>query len=1295
MIPNTDNALPQAIYNNYTINEDTYLENLLTLATPTPEVLARITSHATDLVKQIRASRLAKEGVEAFLQQYRLETQEGMILMCLAEALLRIPDADVANKLIKDNFSAAHWKKYLGQSPSWLVNASTWGLMLTGYVVKLDKQFDNKPAALFKHLISRLGEPVIRTAIMQAMKLMGRQFVLGRTLDEAFKHSRSDSSYTFDMLGEAALTQADADRFFSAYYNAIATLGQRPENTSSVSIKLSALHPRYERAKRERVLKELGDKLIRLVEQARVFNVPITIDAEEIDRLELSLELFEKVFSSNICRDWDGFGLAVQTYSKQALPVLYWLNHLAKKHDRRIPLRLVKGAYWDSEIKKAQQLGISTYPVLTHKAATDVSYLACARYIFNCSPRFYPQFATHNAQTAISLLEMAGDQRDFEFQRLHGMGEALFEFLLRQYPQLQCRIYAPVGEYKELLPYLVRRLLENGANTSFVHRLVDDKTPIENLVKHPVEALLALQQSQGGFANQKIVLPSHIYGDRKNSRGINLNAQVHLQALMAQLETFRDKTWQAAPIIDGQRIEGESSEVVSPYDNRQVVGTTISADTRQAEAAIAVAEAAVPAWNSTPVAERAKCLERVADLFEENLAELIILCSREGGKTILDGVREVREAVDFCRYYAQRADSELQGRGVFVCISPWNFPLAIFTGQVTAALVAGNCVIAKPASPTPLVACRAIELMHQAGIPTNVLHFLPGRSAILGKVLSSDPRIAGIAFTGSTETAQIINRLLAARDCDIAPLIAETGGQNAMLVDSSALPQQVVNDVIQSAFNSAGQRCSALRVLYLQEEIAPKVLEILKGAMMEIQVGDPTQLATDVGPVINGKAKAALETHISSLRVQTLSDWVCNPVRNVHQATLICETPLDETSGHFVAPIAFEIKAISDLTQEHFGPILHVIRYAFHDLDKVIDSINNYGYGLTLGVHSRDESTARYICQRAKVGNIYVNRDIIGAIVGTQPFGGMGLSGTGPKAGGPYYLSRFALPVKAFENTLQAHRGEHKIWHVAPIINGKRMEGERQDVYCLDELVGSLIEANAEHAEAALKIAAASNTMPVEKRAECLERLVELFKEHGGELVALCESNETEVNKAIHYCAESAQYARTEFARIEQLPGPTGERNELHLRERGIFACITSESMSIFTRLVTGALAAGNRVIAKPAKTGSLVSYRIIELMYEAGIPSDVLHFLPGNDALGELLASDARIAGVAFSGKAEMARRINRILAARESAIVPLIFENDALHRFATEQTYTYNTAALGGNATLFSLGENYNELM
>jgi len=1260
MIPNTDNedALRQAIYNNYSVNEDTYLENLLTLATPTPEVLARITSHATDLVKQIRASRLAKEGVEAFLQQYRLETQEGMILMCLAEALLRIPDADVANKLIKDNFNAAHWEKYLGQSPSWLVNASTWGLMLTGYVV--DEQFDNKPAPLFKHLISRLGEPVIRTAIMQAMKLMGRQFVLGRTLEDAFKHSRSDSSYTFDMLGEAALTQADAERFFSAYHNAIATLGQRPENSFSVSIKLSALHPRYERAKRERILKELGDKLIRLVEQARIFNVPITIDAEEIDRLELSLELFEKVFSSNICRDWDGFGLAVQTYSKQALPVLYWLNHLAKKHDRRIPLRLVKGAYWDSEIKKAQQLGISTYPVLTHKAATDVSYLACARYIFNCEQRFYPQFATHNAQTAISLLEMAGDRRDFEFQRLHGMGEALFEFLLRQYPQLQCRIYAPVGEYKELLPYLVRRLLENGANTSFVHRLVDDKTPIENLVKHPVEALLALRQSQGSFANPKIVLPPHIYGKRKNSRGLNLNAQVQLQALMAQLETFRDKTWQAAPIIDGQRIE--SSEVV------------VGADTKQAEAAIAVAEAAVPAWNSTPVAERAKCLERVADLFEENMAELIILCSREGGKTILDGVREVREAVDFCRYYAQRADSELQGRGVFVCISPWNFPLAIFTGQVTAALVAGNCVIAKPASPTPLVACRAIELMHQAGIPTKVLHFLPGRSAILGKVLSSDPRIAGIAFTGSTETAHIINRFLAARDC--VPLIAETGGQNAMLVDSSALPQQVVNDVIQSAFNSAGQRCSALRVLYLQQEIAPKVLEILKGAMMEIQVGDPTQLATDVGPVINGKAKAALEAHISTLR---------------SQATLICETPLDETTvhGHFVAPIAFEINAISELTQEHFGPILHVIRYAFHDLDKVIDSINNYGYGLTLGVHSRDESTARYICQRAKVGNIYVNRDIIGAIVGTQPFGGMGLSGTGPKAGGPYYLSRFALAVKAFENTLQApfNRGVEKPCHAAPIINGKRMEGERQNVYFLKKLMGTLIEANADHAEAALKIAAASNTMPVEKRAECLERLVELFKEHCWELVILCETNKTEVNKAIHFCAESAQYARTEFARIEQLPGPTGELNELHLRERGVFACITSDSMSLFTRLVTGALAAGNRVIAKPAKTSRLVSYRIIELMYEAGIPSEVLHFLPGNDALDELLASDARIAGVAFSGKVERAIRINRILAARESAIVPLIFENDALHRFATEQTCTYNTAALGGNATLFSL--------
>lgn len=1295
-----DKALRQAIYDHYLIDEDTYLNELLPLATPTPEISARITARATELVKKIRASDLANEGVEALLQQYRLDTQEGMILMCLAEALLRIPDAEVANKLIKDNFNHAHWEKYLGQSSSWLVNASTWGLMLTGYVVKLDEQLENKPDHLFNHLITSFGEPVIRTAIMQAMKFMGSQFILGRTLEEAFNHRSPNVSYTFDMLGEAALTQADADHYFAAYYDAIAVLGQRPEVSSSVSIKLSALHPRYERAKRERVLKELGDKLIRLVETAAAVNVPITIDAEEIDCLELSLELFEQVFTSNICQNWEGFGLAVQAYSKQALPVLCWLNNLANKHNRRIPLRLVKGAYWDWEIKNAQQLGISAYPVLTHKAATDVSYLACARYIFNTEGSFYPQFATHNAQTAICILEMAGERGDFEFQRLYGMGDAFFDILQHQYPQLHCRIYAPVGEYKELLPYLVRRLLENGANTSFVHQLVDENIPIDSLVKHPVDSLLALH---GGFANKKIPLPPNIYGQaRQNSRGINLNANIQVKPLIDKINNYLNHSWQAAPIINGKRSEGEISEVRCPYDIRQVVGTAISADIAQAETAITIADAAAPAWNATPVTERAKCLEQVADLFEENQAELIAICSREGGKTIVDGIREVREAVDFCRYYAQRArlDFDLQGRGIFVCISPWNFPLAIFTGQVTAALVAGNCVIAKPASPTPLVAYRAVELMHQAGIPTKVLHFLPGSGSKLGKILTSDSRIAGVAFTGSTETAQIINRSLAARDCEIAPLIAETGGQNAMLVDSSALPEQVVNDVIHSAFNSAGQRCSALRVLYLQAEIAPKVLDILKGAMMEVEVGDPTELATDLGPVINGKAKAALEAHINAMR---------------HQATLICETPLSATNGNFIAPIAFEIKDINDIKKENFGPILHVIRYQFHDLDKVIDSINNYGYGLTLGVHSRDEATASYICQRAKVGNIYINRDIIGAIVGVQPFGGRGLSGTGPKAGGPHYLSRFAQErletIHAPLSTGDREFGEYseaKTWQAAPIIDGQRMEGERQDVYCLHnrQLIGTLIAANEEEVEAAITIADAAasewNATPARKRAEFVDKLAELFEEHRGELVSLykCETGQSdrqaidEIDKAIQLCGDYAEHARTDFAAPEQLGGPTGERNELHLRSRGIFACISSSPISIFTSLVTAALVAGNSVIAKPAKRVSLVSYRVVELMYEAGIPQKVLQFLPGSDGLGELLVCDIRIAGIAFSGKAETARRINRSLAARDSAIVPLIVENGGFHighlyRFATEQTCTYNTSALGGNATLLSLGE------
>lgn len=1021
----------QVITDNYQVDESEYLQELLALATPAQNVINEITKSASDLVEEIRANDKSKEGVEAFLQQYSLSTKEGIILMCLAEALLRIPDSKVANDLIRDKLSAADWKKHAGESESRLVNASTWGLMLTGKIVDVDQDGDGKPDTMLGGLISKFGEPVIRQAMNQAMKFMGRQFVLGRTIDEALKRGKKsiEKGYThsFDMLGEAAFTAADAHKYFEAYSQAIKEIGavktQEGQLAPSISIKLSALHPRYEVGQKDRVLTEMVKTVKTLAQQARELDVAITIDAEEADRLELSLEIFEAVFDSKICDGWDGFGMVVQAYSKRALPVLGWLHALSQKHQRKIPLRLVKGAYWDSEVKWSQQAGLKSYPVYTRKAATDVSYLACAKFILDTENSFYPQFATHNAQTVFSIMEMAGNRRDFEFQRLHGMGEVLYDLILQKFKGLRCRIYAPVGNHKDLLPYLVRRLLENGANTSFVHQLVDKNTPVIDLVEHPALIL----QAYPTLHNNRIPLPPEIYQNedqrpRLNSAGTNLHINSEIEPFVGGVQSHLDKQWHAKPIINGVEVTTQEDVISCPFDTTHTIGSKHSATAEQALEALGVAQENFIAWDMTPVEERANILDKIADSFEENKHELIALCSRDGGKTLQDGIDEVREAVDFCRYYANRARQDfgselelpgptgesnhlyLQGRGVFACISPWNFPLAIFAGQVVAALVAGNTVLAKPAEQTTLVAYRAVQLMHQAGIPKGVLHFIPCRGSEFGKSVLSDPRISGVAFTGSTQTAHVINRTLAARDSVIAPLIAETGGQNAMIVDSSALPEQIVEDVIHSAFTSAGQRCSALRLLYVQEDVAPRVLEVLSGAMQELRVGDPTLLSSDLGPVIDAAAQEELLSHVAELK---------------EKGALIAETPLpdDLQNGHFIAPTAFKIDSINDLSQEWFGPILHIVTYKAKNLDKVIAEINGYGYGLTLGIHSRNERIATYIDKRVRVGNVYINRNMIGATVGVQPFGGQGLSGTGPKAGGPHYLHRFATEHTRTNNT--------------------------------------------------------------------------------------------------------------------------------------------------------------------------------------------------------------------------------------------------------------------------------------
>ncbi len=1005
------------ITQNTYVDESGYLTELLALLGADDTLMDRITTDATRFVDTVREKNRDKQGVEAFLQQYSLSTQEGVVLMCLAEALLRIPDAEVANKLISDKLRLADWDKHIGQSDSLLVNMSTWGLMLTGKVMTMGVEDDGRPSHLLGRLIQKMGEPIVRQAMNQAMKLMGQQFVLGRTISEALDRARKDQprgyTHSFDMLGEAAFTAEDAVRYKEAYRMAIRAIGDAPKPERvphpSISIKLSALHPRYEVSKTERVLDELTATLVDLAQEARQRNVYVTIDAEEVDRLELSLAVIERVLRHPVCQGWNGFGLVVQAYSKRALPALGFLNQLAKELGRVIPLRLVKGAYWDSEIKWTQIAGLPAYPVYTRKAATDVSYLACAKFILNQHGTFFAQFATHNAQTVKSILDMAGTRRDFEFQRLHGMGEALYDTLLDQHPDLYCRVYAPVGAHKDLLPYLVRRLLENGANTSFVHQLVDEKTPSAALVQHPVRKLT----SYATLHNARIPLPPQLFGDsRMNSAGVNLNIQSQREPFIAAVHSFKSKTWNGAAIINGEKLAGDARKVVNPSRLSDEVGTLVRATRADAARALDIAHAAQPGWNATPADRRAAILDKIADLFESHKHELIALCSREAGKTLQDGIDEVREAVDFCRYYAAQAREEfakpitlpgptgelnqlhLDGRGVFACIAPWNFPLAIFTGQVVAALVAGNTVLAKPAAQTGLIAFRAVELMLQAGVPADVLHFLPGSGAEMSPVLTEDPRIAGIAFTGSTETAWQINRSLASRRAQIAALIAETGGQNAMIVDSSALPEQVVADVIRSAFVSAGQRCSAMRVLYLQEEIAEKVKEVLKGAMAELVIGDPIEHKIDIGPVIDAAAKKELQAHIDDMRARF---------------TQIAEAKLPaDLNGHYLAPIAFQINSINDLKQENFGPIAHIIQYKASDLDAVIDEVNGYGYGLTLGIHTRNEATAEYIAKRARVGNVYINRNMVGAVVGVQPFGGQGLSGTGPKAGGPHYLHRFA-----------------------------------------------------------------------------------------------------------------------------------------------------------------------------------------------------------------------------------------------------------------------------------------------
>jgi RHH-type transcriptional regulator, proline utilization regulon repressor / proline dehydrogenase / delta 1-pyrroline-5-carboxylate dehydrogenase len=1023
--------LRAAIRDNTRIDEASAVARILAAAEIPAEARDRIAETARRLVTAVRRERLGKGGIDALLHEYALSSQEGVALLCLAEALLRIPDAETIDRLIRDKLGEADWARHLGQSDSVFVNASTWALMLTGRLLHASPESHDLRAAL-RRFVARSGEPVVRQAVIAAMRILARQFVMGRTIAEALDRARGAERHgwrhSYDMLGEAAHTAPDAARYLAAYEDAITAIGGsaagRPAaEAPGVSVKLSALHPRYETAQRDRVLAEMEPRLLALACRARDAGIGFTIDAEEADRLDLSLDLFEALALAPGLVGWDGLGLAVQAYQKRALPLLDWLADLAGRGRRRLMVRLVKGAYWDSEIKRSQERGLDGYPVYTRKLATDVCYLACARRLFDGGAAFYPQFATHNAHTVAAILELAGERRDWEFQRLHGMGEALYDEIVGpQQLDRPCRVYAPVGSHEELLAYLVRRLLENGANTSFVNRIVDERQPIDEIVADPVARLARLPVKP----HPRIPLPADLYmPERRNSRGLDLNHRPALTALRDALETAFRQPWHAAPIIGGVEPPSEGEPVLDPADRRRRVGTVVTAGPEEVERALARAAAHAPGWERVPAGDRAAVLERAADLFDNHRAGLIAQIIREGGRTIPAALAELREAVDYLRYYALRARADfaiperlpgptgerneiaLHGRGVFACISPWNFPLAIFTGQIAAALAAGNAVIAKPAEQTPLVAAAAVRLLHQAGIPGEVLHLLPGTGETVGARLVADQRVAGIAFTGSTETARLINLALARRPGPIVPLIAETGGQNAMIVDSSALAEQVVADVLTSAFESAGQRCSSLRLLYVQADIADRLLAMLTGAMAELTIGDPALLATDVGPVIDEAAREPLERHAA---------------RMAREGRLLYQCALPPETGHgtFFAPRAFEIDSASRLDREVFGPILHVVRWQADRLDPALDEIDATGYGLTLGIHSRIDENVRHILGRLRIGNNYVNRNMIGAVVGAQPFGGERLSGTGPKAGGPRYLHRFATERTVSTDTTAA-----------------------------------------------------------------------------------------------------------------------------------------------------------------------------------------------------------------------------------------------------------------------------------
>ena len=1151
-----------AVRKNYVADEAVVIRELIASLRLSPVEREAIAAAGAKVVERVRAET-TPSMMESFLAEYGLSTAEGVGLMCLAEALLRVPDAETIDDLIQDKIEPSNWGAHLGHSASPLINASTWALLLTGKVLDDDP---SKPAAALRSLIRRVGEPMVRTAVAQSMKLLGRQFVLGQTIDEGLRNAREleDEGYTYsyDMLGEAARTGADAIRYHQAYATAITAIAKKTKgdvrSSPGISVKLSALHPRYEYTHREAVLKELVPRAIELAKQAADAKIGFNIDAEEQDRLDLSLDVIEALMSDPSLAGWDGLGIVVQAYGKRAAPVINALYDLALRYDRKIMVRLVKGAYWDTEIKLAQELGVANFPVFTRKINTDVSYMACAQMLLDRRDRIYPQFATHNAHTCAAVLALAGDDLDsFEFQRLHGMGESLHE-IVRSTHGAHCRIYAPVGAHRDLLAYLVRRLLENGANSSFVNQVVDESIPPASITRDPVAEVEAFGDE---IANPAIRMPLELFApQRRNSKGYRINEPASIIPLLEARDAFADKVWRAAPMLAGNPApRGEMHEVRSPADKNRVVAEVWDATAEEVTQALDAAQGGFEEWSAWPVADRAALLRRVSDLYEENVAELTAITSREAGKMVLDGISEVREAVDFLRYYAdeaERLEDESQGLpcGVFVCISPWNFPLAIFSGQIAAALAAGNAVLAKPAEQTSVIAARAVGLMREAGLPEAALQLLPGDGPTVGGPLTSDPRIAGVCFTGSTEVAQIIHKSLAKNAGADAVLIAETGGLNAMIVDSTALTEQAVRDILLSSFQSAGQRCSALRMLYVQEEARERLLEMLYGAMDALTIGDPWLLETDVSPVIDAEAQQDISAYTAEHETR---------------GKLLKILPAPE-QGTYVSPAVIEVDGIADMEREIFGPILHVASFKARDIDKVVDDINAREYGLTFGLHTRIDDRVQQIMERLRVGNAYVNRNQIGAIVGSQPFGGEGLSGTGPKAGGPHYVERFC---------------------------------SRGDAGSFAAPVG--VAVSTQQIEAAIDALDARNWAARPDRVDVLRK-------------ALAGSGSL-VRKAL---AETAAFDMTP----QTLPGPTGESNRLSFHAKGTILCL-GPTADIALAQASQALGAGcSVVIVAPEvskRAQALIDAGTPLAVFDGTVDADTLQALQGIAAVAAAGVSD------------------------------------------------------------------------